>query len=203
MLLSGVCIHRPLARRAGGQNKTRAPQRPTGESRGDRTRTCGLLVPNQARYQLRNTSARIPLYPLRPQTSRLCSVPLHILGVLGCETGLRRRLNPAIMESIHRAGKPGAQQTGRRLCAKRGGTQAPGRKTPKKRRAGTCSGTPFPKRRKEKEEWMKKFVCFPADSAPGPCSRGFLIWNNYRIPNRCDKKVTELSRNYERTGNSL
>ena len=24
--------------------------------RGDRTRTCGLLVPNQARYQLRNTS---------------------------------------------------------------------------------------------------------------------------------------------------
>ncbi len=25
--------------------------------RGDRTRTCGLLVPNQARYQLRNTSA--------------------------------------------------------------------------------------------------------------------------------------------------
>ena len=158
MLLSGVCIHGPLARRAGGQNKTRAPQRPTGESRGDRTRTCGLLVPNQARYQLRNTSARIPLYPLRPQTSRLCSVPLHILGVLGCETGLRRRLNPAIMKSIHRAGKPGAQQTGRRLCAERGGTQAPGRKTPKKTACRSLFRHAVPEKKK-RERGVDEKVC--------------------------------------------
>ena len=178
MLLSGVCIHGPLARRAGGQNKTRAPQRPTGESRGDRTRTCGLLVPNQARYQLRNTSARIPLYPLRPQTSRLCSVPLHILGVLGCETGLRRRLNPAIMESIHRAGKTGAAN-GAAPLRKAGRHAGPGpENAEKKRRTGPCSGTPFPKRRKEKEEWMKKFVCFPADEEPGSLFPGCSFWEH-------------------------
>ena len=28
--------------------------------RGDRTRTCGLVVPNHARYQLRNTSVCMP-----------------------------------------------------------------------------------------------------------------------------------------------
>ena len=167
MLLSGVCIHGPLARRAGGQNKTRAPQRPTGESRGDRTRTCGLLVPNQARYQLRNTSARIPLYPLRPQTSRLCSVPLHILGVLGCETGLRRRLNPAIMKSIHRAGKPGAQQTGRRLCAKRGGTQAPGRKTPKKTACRSLFRHAVPEKKKRERGVDEKVCLLPSGLCPG------------------------------------
>ena len=37
--------------------------------RGDRIRTCGILVPNQARYQLRYTSKTI-LLSARPRKTR-------------------------------------------------------------------------------------------------------------------------------------
>ena len=116
-----------------------------------------LFRSNQARYQLRNTSARIPLYPLRPQTSRLCSVPLHILGVLGCETGLRRRLNPAIMKSIHRAGKTGAAN-GAAPLRKAGRHAGPGPETPKKTACRSLFRHAVPEKKK-RERGVDEKVC--------------------------------------------
>ena len=46
---------------------------------------------------------------------------------------------------------------------------------------------------------MKKFVCFPADLESGSLFPDVPFGNNYRIPERCDRKVMVLSRNYERT----
>ena len=52
---------RSLQPRVAGQTKSRAQNANCVQAqpgRGDRTRTCGLVVPNHARYQLRNTSTK-------------------------------------------------------------------------------------------------------------------------------------------------
>ena len=76
--IPAVNASRKAKEKAGLWNANCVQAQPGG--RGDRTRTCGLVVPNHARYQLRNTSIQLPFLGafLLYRKNRLSSMPYSV-----------------------------------------------------------------------------------------------------------------------------
>ena len=78
----GVLLSLKAARKIATTTKVMIAtwERQLAAGRGYRTRTCGLVVPNHARYQLRNTSIQLPFLGafLLYRKNRLSSMPYSV-----------------------------------------------------------------------------------------------------------------------------